>query len=676
MPFSTDFALRVGTPPSRLRRYVFALGIVGAATLGRLALDPLVNAQIPHLPYLASAVIVSWFCGVETGVISVIVAAFVANYLFVEPRYELFLHTQDRIAMTVVGLVATGLVLLVASWRRTEVTLRQRAEELQILLDTVPAAVFVARDRHARRIEGNRFAAEYVRLPLGSNMSLTAPSEERPLTFRVVRDGRELVGDDLPVQQAMARGEEVKDNEFDFVYEDGTTRTLFGSATPLRDERGNVRGSIGAFMDVTERRRMESRLREQAEELEHANRVKDDFLATLGHELRTPLNAIVGWSSLLLKGGLAPQTVRRAHEAIARNAEAQRALIEDVLDVSRIVSGSLRLEARIADVVGPLNAAIESVRPYADEKKIAIKTSFRDGPATVLGDPARLQQVFLNLLSNAVKFTGPGGWIRIATDRVGPEVEVRVSDNGAGIPPDQLSRIFERFRQADSSATRKHNGLGLGLAIVRHLVELHGGNVTAESGGEGQGASLTVRLPFRAFEDRRQASARRRPPAPEEVPGGAPSLSGVSVLVVDDERDARELVSSVLRGAGATVEAAASGAEALSRVEAADPDVLVIDIAMPEMDGYSLIRQIRHRHSRVAAAPAIAFSAYARDEDRRQAMASGFQLHVAKPAKPDALIRAVATVREMAWAPVQAVVRGRSGFGGGVGHWPRGSPSS
>ncbi len=450
----------------------------------------------------------------------------------------------------------------------------------------------------------------------------------------------------------MVGGAEIRDNEFDFVYEDGTTRTLFGNATPLRDQQGQVRGSIGVFMDVTERRRMESRLREQAEELERVNRVKDEFLATLGHELRTPLSAIVGWSSLLLKGQLTGPAVQRAHEAIARNAESQRTLIEDVLDVSRIVGGRVRLETRLTDVTGAINAAVESVRPYAEERSITIRTTFRDGPTTVMGDMSRLQQVFLNLLTNAVKFTGTGGLIRVSTDRVGGDVVVRVEDDGIGIPGHLLSHIFERFRQADSSATRKHTGLGLGLAIVRHLVELHGGTVMADSAGEGQGATFTVRLPFRSLEKRPRSAVSGRPRVERAatVPSLALRLRGVRVMVVDDEPDARELATAVLEESGASVEVAASGREALTRLKASNPDVFLIDIAMPEMDGLTLIREIRQSQGRAAHAPAVACTAYARAEDRQRALASGFQLHLAKPVQPEVLIEAVASVWERAAA--------------------------
>jgi signal transduction histidine kinase/CheY-like chemotaxis protein len=471
-----------------------------------------------------------------------------------------------------------------------------------------------------------------------------------------MKDGRELSGDELPVQQVMARGTEVRENEFDLVCEDGTVRTLFGNATPLRDDKGNVRGSIGAFVDVTERRRMEARLRDQAQELERANRIKDDFLATLGHELRTPLNAIVGWSSMLLRGGLGEDVVRRAHESIARNAEAQRTLIEDVLDVSRIVSGNLRLDLRQVDVAAPVRAALDCVRQLADEKAVVIRAEFDDRPAPTVGDSARLQQVFLNLLSNAVKFTRSGGHIRVALDRSGPDVRVRVQDDGVGIPGELLPHVFERFRQADSSSRRKNTGLGLGLAIVRQLTELHGGRVMAESAGEGQGATFTVLLPLRPFHERRHVSA--PPPRWETsitpVPAATPSLCGARVLVVDDHKDARDLASSVLQESGASVHVAASARQALDEVGAADPDVLVIDISMPDVDGYDLLRAIRNGTSRAAHAPAIAFTAYAREEDRRRALATGFQRHLAKPVEADALVRAVASVWQGGESPGSA----------------------
>ncbi len=784
---SHDAVQRASTLAGVVRRTLLALGLVGGATLVRLALDPFIRIhvpvifnEIPYVVYVAAVVFATWFCGIGGGLLAVVVAAFVGNYVFVAPRYEFVPHSGDWVGMATFAVVAGGLAWAVGRWKRraqlvrdmhdqtlavleqlpvaiyiadatgrilsgnpaverilgqpllsprggerpgggyytalhpdgrlvrdyehpivrslrhgevvtgeefhiarpdgtraivnvcsaplrttqpgggavvvtlSDVTeqreaaeaVRQRMEELQAILDTVPAAVFVTRDPEARRIDGNATAAQLLRAPAGSNLSKTAPEHERPTTFRALRDGQEIPGEELPVQMSIRKNVEIRNAEFDVVYDDGTTRTLFGNAAPLRDVNGSTRGAVGAFVDVSERRQMEARVREQAEELERANRVKDEFLATLGHELRTPLNAIVGWSNMLLKGVLSADAARRAHETIARNAEAQRMLIEDVLDVSRIVSGKLRLEAQHTEVRHSLDAAIESVRQGAEEKRIAIRTDFREGPATVYGDAARLQQVFSNLLSNAVKFTPAGGRIHVRIDRVESEVHVVVQDSGIGIAPHLLPHVFERFRQADSSSTRKHTGLGLGLAIVRHLVELHGGTVTAHSPGEGCGATFTVRLPFGPFQERRhlEESRPRLAAAAAVVPGETPHLRGLRVLVVDDEADARDLAASVLRQAGATVAVAASGGEALLTAGTVDPHVLLIDIAMPEMDGYSLLQEVRQANGPAARSPAIALTAYAREEDRRRAMASGFQMHLAKPVLPEALVLAVAAV--------------------------------
>jgi signal transduction histidine kinase/ActR/RegA family two-component response regulator len=635
----------------RLSRYLLALVIVGVATLLRAAADPLVHEQIPYFIYVASVVVATWFCGVDGGILSTIIAAFASNYFFVPPRYEFVPHGEDWIAMGTFAAVAVGLVLLVGRWKRAEESLRQRADEAQAILDTVPAAVFITRDPEARHMDGNWFTAEVLRLPHGSNVSKTAPADERPTTFRAMRGGNEIPGDQLPVQVAVARGVEVRDYEFDLVYDDGTARTLFGNATPLRDSTGHVRGAVGAFVDVTERKRMEMRLQQQAEELTHANRMKDEFLATLSHELRTPLNAIVGWSDMLRRGSLQPDAAGRAIESIYRNALAQSEMINDVLDVSRIVNGKVRIEMQPVDPTVLLGDALESVRVAAQAKGIVIVTEFGTVPVPVFGDATRLQQVFWNLLSNAIKFTPSSGQIRVALRFSGGQLQVQVADTGIGISADFLPHVFVRFRQRDSSSTRTQGGLGLGLAIVRHLVELHGGTVKAESAGEGQGATFTVTLPARPFEERRQGARHehrvRRVPAVEPVPDDLPTLCGLRLLVVDDQDDAREVASSVLRYHGATVAVAENAGQALDQFERFQPDVLLIDLAMPEIDGYALIERIRKFGQRGAAVPAIAWTAYAREEDQRRALASGFQLHIAKPVDAHTLIRAVATVRRV-----------------------------
>ena len=359
-----------------------------------------------------------------------------------------------------------------------------------------------------------------------------------------------------------------------------------------------------------------------------ANRVKDEFLATLSHELRTPLSAILGWTRLLRAGKLDDGGVVRAVSSIERNTKLQVQLIEDLLDVSRLITGKLCLESRPVDMVTVVEAAVDSVRESAAAKGIALEATF-DAPGTLAGDADRLQQVVWNLLSNAIKFTPRNGRVAIRLERRGADVVLRVSDTGRGIAPEFLPHLFECFRQADGSSTRAHGGLGLGLAIVRHLVELHGGNVQAESAGTGQGATFTVRLPQDA--------------CPGARPEDLPSLRGVSILVVDDALDARESLAMLLEECGARVTAVASAPEALEAFAAARPDVLVSDLAMPDLDGYALVARLRALEAEgTKSVPALALSAYARTEDRERALAAGFQAHVAKPVEAVEIASAVA----------------------------------
>jgi signal transduction histidine kinase/CheY-like chemotaxis protein len=383
----------------------------------------------------------------------------------------------------------------------------------------------------------------------------------------------------------------------------------------------------------------EQQARHRAEE---ANRLKDEFLSTVSHELRTPLNAILGWTWILLGDRLDPEGARRAVQTIERNARAQSQIIDDLLDVSRIVTGKLRLKMRPVTLDGIVEAAIEGVRPASDAKGIKVETRIGSVSDTseLRGDPARLQQVVWNLLSNAVKFTPTGGSVEVAVDQQDGQARIRVSDTGIGIPPGFLPYVFDRFRQADSSTTRTYGGLGLGLSIVRNLVELHGGTVEVESEGEGQGTAFTVRLPL---------SPAPRVPAPRALPeaGAEPGplrLSGLRVLLVDDEPDAREVVCSALEELGAEVTSVPSAAEAMAALGRGGADILVADIGMPEEDGYSLIRRIRKLEGDLAGLPAIALTAYAGDGDRRRALEAGFQVHLAKPIEPRLLAETVSTV--------------------------------
>ena len=378
-------------------------------------------------------------------------------------------------------------------------------------------------------------------------------------------------------------------------------------------------------------------LRAEAEEL---SRLKDEFLATMSHELRTPLNAIFGWITLLRTRRLDEPTQERALETIERNARAQKRLIEDLLDVSRIVTGKVALELVTVDPRRVVEAALETMHPAAQAKGLKIVPLLDIGAGTVRGDFARLQQIVCNLLSNAIKFTQPGGQVEVCLARRNGEVEISICDSGQGIKPEFLPLVFDRFRQEDGSISRRHGGLGLGLAIVRHLVELHAGTVEADSAGEGRGARFIVRLPAR--------EATALPRVMEAPPGGtitAAMLTGVRLLVVDDDPGARELISGMLAGFGAQVSVAESGQAALSLLFAQRPDVLIADLGMPGMDGYALIEQVRALEPDFGGqTPAVAVTAYASPQDRLRALQAGYQNHVAKPVEAEELAIVIASL--------------------------------
>jgi signal transduction histidine kinase/ActR/RegA family two-component response regulator len=387
----------------------------------------------------------------------------------------------------------------------------------------------------------------------------------------------------------------------------------------------------------------ESRARAAAEE---SNRMKDEFLATVSHELRTPLTSILGWARMLQSGTLDEATSQRAVETIERNARSQSQIIEDILDASRIITGKLSLAIEPVELVNIIESAINAVRPATEAKGIQIETAFDSGAHRVSGDANRLQQVVWNLLSNAVKFTPRGGRVQVQLRQAETAVEIIVHDTGQGIDQEFLPYVFDRFRQADSSTTRQHGGLGLGLAIVRHLVELHGGWVHAESAGEGRGSTFTVSLPLTGVQAK-PVGAADAPSVSERAHSFdcEASLAGLRVLVVDDEADTLELVRMILERCSVEVSTASSTSEALTALEAVKPDVLISDIGMPGEDGYQLIRKVRMlAPERGGNTPAIALTAYAGEADRRAALRSGYQTHMAKPIEPSAMLRAVASL--------------------------------
>jgi PAS domain S-box-containing protein len=415
------------------------------------------------------------------------------------------------------------------------------------------------------------------------------------------------------------------------------------TVSPVKDSKGVIIGASKITRDITELKRISSD-REQLlaseraarSQAEVANRMKDDFLATVSHELRTPLNAIAGWVQVLKESELSPD-IREGVETIERNAHAQAQLIDDLLDLGRISSGNIMLNIHPIDLVGVIRDAMDSVCHAAEAKQITIRTVFNDSGGTLMGDKTRLKQVLWNLLANAIKFTPKGGRVMVTTGRINSQLEIVVSDNGAGIPADFLPHVFDRFRQADPSTTRRTGGLGIGLSLVKHLVEMHGGEVRAESLGLNQGATFTVSLP---------AAALRLDPSPA---GGiserlalpsAEDLGGIKILVVDDDHDSLEVVKRILSIRNATVQTANTVAQALTLFRSFNPDAILSDIGMPDADGYELIRKIREMPDG-RNVPAVALTALARSEDRMRALNAGFQIHLAKPIAPGELVAMV-----------------------------------
>jgi PAS domain S-box-containing protein len=484
--------------------------------------------------------------------------------------------------------------------------------------------------------------------------------------------------------------------EFRFQTVYGNIRWVQVRSSPMLSGQGELLGYVGTLEDITERKQAEEVraqvIREQTarQEAEAANRMKDEFLAVLSHELRTPLTSMLGWSKILRAKKLDDKATSRALEAIERNATSQMQLIEDILDVSRIIRGQLRLNVSAVNLLSVMEAALEAVRPLAEPKDIKLNTVLDTSVGSVYGDPARLQQVVWNLLTNAIKFTPKGGRVEVRLSKyfglsisdfdfsprrdanaqsndfgLGSDSEnldssntdessnlksqyaqIQVIDTGIGISSEFLPKVFERFRQADSTTTRSHNGLGLGLAIVRHLVELHKGKIFAQSLGTGQGATFTVRLPL--LQDNRGNRGNREATGEISSPVASTPLSGLRVLVVDDEADTRNFLSFMFEEYGAFATAVASVDEALAVLEQAKPDILISDIGMSEQDGYTLIRKLRSLEpEKGGCIPAIALTAYTREEDRLKALSAGFQQHLSKPIDPNKLIAAVANVLEL-----------------------------
>ena len=526
--------------------------------------------------------------------------------------------------------VVYGVAVDITDRKQAEAELQQKNAILNVVNESAPTPIFV-KDRRGRIIYANPATLEV----LGKSAAEVIGYRDCDL-YPSPEDAARVMEND---QRIMESGQtEVVEESPDGV------RTFLGMKSPYRNASGEVIGLIGIANDITDRVRLErdrERIlrQEQAarEAAESANRIKDEFLAVLSHELRSPLNPILGWSRLLQSGKLDKARTAQALATIERNAKLQSELIEDLLDVSRILQSKLILNVSPVYLTSIVKAAIETVHLAAEAKSIKLETNLVGEIGQVLGDATRLQQIIWNLLSNAVKFTPEGGSVTVQLGTVGNQVQITVVDTGKGIPTDFLPYVFDYFRQADGSTTRKFGGLGLGLAIVRHLVELHGGTVWAESRGEELGATFTVRLPLMPTQPTVESNA--------HSPEGSPSLGGVQVLVVDDEADSREFIAFVLEQAGAIVFSATTPGEAFTALTQSQMHVLLSDIGMPGMDGYMLMRQIRALPpEKGGQIPAIALTAYAGDFNQQQALKAGFQQHLSKPVDPEALVRAIIRV--------------------------------
>jgi signal transduction histidine kinase/ActR/RegA family two-component response regulator len=684
---------------SRIQPFLVALVSVAVATGARIAVDPLVGDRVPFATYFAAVAAVALFSDVRAALATTLISAFVSSLLFVPPRGDFAPATvADGIALLL--FVGTGVIisLLAARVQRARWRLHdamdaelQQAARLSLLSDVATTGLTGTRFEDLAQHIARRAAeavGDYciIRMLRGDALEPVASAHIDPAAEAIVREIAshshlsELGGlyADIVSDPRTIIDNDLREEAFSHVRREGLERDFEkyrarrGLFTPLLVQ-GRLVGTLALgraggepfdtadvqfveaiaaraslalensrLFEAAQREAEEARqAREQAEE---AGRVKDEFLATLSHELRTPLNAILGWAHMLRDPGLSPERQQTAVTTILRNAQSQEQLISDILDVQRIIAGKIRLNVRTVDMNSVVRTAAETVQPMADGKGIKLQFLFDLDTPTIAGDPDRLQQVVWNLLANAIKFAPVGGRVQVGLSKVGDGCELMVEDNGPGITPEFMPYMFERFRQADSSTTRTHKGLGLGLAIVRSLIEMHGGTITAENVTQpgATGAVFRIHLPRQAP----QLSG-----AETVIDRGAswdherPNLDGVRVLIVEDDDDGRELLTTILKQCNARVTGAASVAEGMAAFAAERPDVVVSDIEMPGEDGYSLIRRIRAFSAAEGRdVPVAALTAYAGAHDRMKVLGAGFNIHVAKPVQPAELAIVVASL--------------------------------
>ena len=629
--------------------YAVALASVAVFVGLRRALDPILGDVAPLIFFLLPVAFSAWFGGFGPGMLATIVAMYVGVARFASngrapaptpPHGPAFFWLARGVPFTLVG----GIISLFASRLEAARAQARRAEQQQRLIFASVRDFSIFPTDLDGRIETWSVGAE--RLFGYADAEAIGRAADELFT-------PEDRAADAPAaeRRAAARDGSASDDRW-HLRKDGGRFFASGALTALHDRGGLHVGFTKVARDVTERRRIEEgreRLlaSEQAlrESAELAGRMKDEFLATISHELRTPLSAIVGWSGLLLSGRKRDEaTIAEGLNVIARNASAQSQLIEDILDMSRITSGKVRLAARPLDVREPIRAAIATVETAARAKDIAIVEQLGDAPAIVTADPDRLQQVFWNLLGNAIKFSARGRPVMLTLRVEASRLFVDVADQGNGMAPEVVAYVFDRFRQADMSTTRRHGGLGLGLSIVRHLIELHGGSIRASSEGVGRGSTFVVELPFATVADRAVTGDGKLPVLPADAAAieCAANLDGIRVLVVDDHVDARRAIEAALEQCGATTTAAGSAAEAIDAVRAsARFDLILSDIGMPDADGYEFLGRLRRLEAadgRAARVPVVALTAYTRATDRQAVLDAGFDQYLAKPVEPAVLL--------------------------------------
>jgi PAS domain S-box-containing protein len=594
---------------------------------------PLFRDRLTYFIFWPVLLAVSWLAGAGPALVATLLSAVVVAFELVPAGASGIANPGLLLTVFAFSVIGASAALL-ARWRaQSESALRESHDRFATVANSAPVLI---------RMSGREKGCTYFNKPW---LDFTGRSRERELGNGWVEG---VHPDDRHwCLQTYARAFDAR-QPFEIEYRlrrfDGEYRHILERGVAGLSQDGNFAGYITSATDITEQRATLQAAQEAQAHAEATSRAKDSFLATVSHELRAPLSPILTWARLLREHRLSDNQAERALDVIERNARTQAQLVEDLLDVARIVEGKLRLQVRPVALVDVINRAVEIVRPAADAKNVRLQLVLDTTVAAIPGDPDRLQQVMWNLLSNAVKFTPKEGRVHVVLEKVNSHVEIAVSDTGDGIPIEQLPRLFERFWQADSTATRNYGGLGLGLAIVRHLVELHGGSIVAESPGRGQGSTFTVKLPVVPLARTAGEETRRHPSFPDEGAVPIARLEGVRVLLVDDEPDANEALRVLLDHCGAEVRVAGSAVHALEILGRWKPDALVSDVGMPGEDGYALIAKVRKQSDDVRHIPAIALTAFASVEDRVRLLSAGFQMHVSKPADPGELTAAIASV--------------------------------